>query len=130
MALPHLFSHRSAMWVAVWVWFFIAPNAQNLRRCKQDRGTLLTGSETFSRCWSSGAKPPIVAACEELCEALTEGAASGDAGEVAGHVRPVWAEVGENVLREYLQRENSMRSGTTTAVLGVNPAISVDRKKY
>ena len=53
-----------------------------------------------------------------MCEALTEGTASGDAGEVAGHVGPVWAEVGENVLRGYLQRENSMGSGTTAAGFG------------
>ena len=30
--LLHNFSHHSAMWVIVWVWFFIAPKAQNLYR--------------------------------------------------------------------------------------------------
>lgn len=37
-----------------------------------------------------------------------EGAASGDVEEVAGYVRPVWAEVNEGVLREYLQREKDV----------------------
>ena len=60
-----------------------------------------------------------VAACEELCEALVEGAASGDVEEAAGHVQPVWAEVGENVWRGYLQRKNSVGSGTRAAVLWV-----------
>ena len=47
-----------------------------------------------------------------------EGAASGDAGETAGRVRPVWPEVSEDVLREYLQRKNSLGSGTAAEVLG------------
>ena len=59
-----------------------------------------------------------------------EGAASGDVEEAASRVRPVWAEVGEDVLRGYLQRENSMGSGTTVAVLGENPTILAGRKKY
>ena len=41
-----------------------------------------------------------------------------DTEEAAGFAQPVWAEVGENVLRGYLQRENSMGSGTTAAVFG------------
>ena len=44
-----------------------------------------------------------------------EGAASGDVEEAASRVRPVWAEVGEDVLRGYLQWENSMGSDTTAA---------------
>jgi len=43
--------------------------------------------------------------------------ASGDAEDAAGRVRPVWAEVDENVFGGYLQRENSMGCGTTVAVL-------------
>ena len=38
-----------------------------------------------------------------------------DVEEAASRVRPVWAEVGEDVLRGYLQRENSMGSDTTAA---------------
>ena len=50
---------------------------------------------------------------------MVEGAASGDVEEAAGHVQPVWAEVGENVWRGYLQRKNSVGSGTRAAVLWV-----------
>ena len=48
-----------------------------------------------------------------------EGAASRDAGETAGRVRPVWTEVGENVLQGYLQRKKRMGGGTAAAVLWV-----------
>ena len=65
------------------------------------------------------ANQAIVAACAGLCGALAERSASGDIEEVTGLVRPVWAEVGEDVLRGYLQRENSMGRGTTAAVLWV-----------
>ena len=58
------------------------------------------------------------------------GVASEDVREITGRVRPVWAEVGKDVLRGYLQRENSMGSGTTAAVLGANPTILANRKKY
>ena len=47
-----------------------------------------------------------------------EGTASGDARETAGRVRPVWTEVSEDVLRGYLQRENSLGSGTRAAGFG------------
>ncbi len=47
-----------------------------------------------------------------------EGVTSGDAGETAGRVRPVWAEVDKDISWEYLQKKNSMRSGTTAAVFG------------
>ena len=102
----------------MWGWFFIAPKAQNLRRCKQDGGSA-DGKRNVFRCWSSGANSASVAACEGLCENLMEGAASGDAGETAGRVRPVWAEAGEVVLRGYPQRKNSMGNGTAAAVLWV-----------
>lgn len=46
-----------------------------------------------------------------------EGAASGDVEEVVGYVRPVWAEAGKVILRGYLQRKNSLGSGTRAAVL-------------
>lgn len=59
-----------------------------------------------------------------------EGAASGDVEEVAGYVRPVWAEAGKVILRGYLQRKNSLGSGTTATVFGGNPTISACRKKY
>ena len=39
--------------------------------------------------------------------------------DAAGRVRPVWAKVGERVFQGYLQRENSMGSGTRAAVLWV-----------
>ena len=58
------------------------------------------------------------------------GVASVDVRETASRVRPVWPEVGEDVLRGYLQRDNSMGSGTTVAVLGENPTILAGRKKY
>ena len=61
------------------------------------------------------ANQAIVAACAGLCGALAERSASVDIEEVTGLVRPVWAEVGEDVLRGYLQRENSMGSDTTAA---------------
>ena len=41
-----------------------------------------------------------------------------DSENVAGRVGPVWAEVGEDVLRGYLQRGNSMGSSTAAAVFG------------
>ena len=65
------------------------------------------------------ANPPIVAACEGLCGALADGVASGGLWNAAGRVRPVWAKVDEGVLRGYLQRENSLGSGTRAAVLWV-----------
>ena len=105
------------MWVIMWGWFFIAPKAQNLRRCKQDRGSA-DGKRNVFRCWSSGANSASVAACEGLCENLMEGAASGDVEETAGRVRPVWTEVSEDVFRGYLQRKNSLGSGTIAAGLG------------
>ena len=43
--------------------------------------------------------------------------ALGNAKEAAGRVRPVWAEVDKVVLRGYLQRENSLGSGTAAEVL-------------
>lgn len=93
---------------------------QNLRHCKQDRGLRwTTRGGAFSRRWSSEANRANVAACEGLCGALAEGAASGDTKEAAGRVGPVWAEIGTGVLRGYLQRENSMGSGTAAAVLWV-----------
>lgn len=49
---------------------------------------------------------------------MSGGVASEDVREITGRVRPVWTEVGENVLRGYLQRENSMGSGTTAAGFG------------
>lgn len=37
--------------------------------------------------------------------------------ETAGHVRPVWAEADEEVFWGYLQRKNSLGSGTAAEVL-------------
>ena len=42
----------------------------------------------------------------------------GDAEEAVGRVGPVWAEVDEGVLRGYLQRKNSLGSGTRAAGFG------------
>ena len=75
------------------------------------------------------ANQAIVTACEGLCEALAEGAASGDIEEAAAMCKPVWAEVGENVLQGYLQRENSLGSGTTASVLWVKYGIWGQPKK-
>ena len=72
----------------------------------------------MSKSLAARIRKPSVSACEGLCEALVEGAASGDAGETAGRVRPVWPEVSKDVLREYLQRKNSLGSGTAAEVLG------------
>ena len=47
------------------------------------------------------------------------GVASAGLLDAAGRVRPVWAKVGERVFQGYLQRENSMGSGTAAAVLWV-----------
>ena len=58
------------------------------------------------------------------------GVASESARETTGRVWPVWAEVDKDVLRGYLQRKNSLGSGTTATVFGGNPTISAGRKKY
>ena len=55
--------------------------------------------------------------------------ASGNTEEAANRVGPVWAEVGENVLQGYLQRENSLGSGTTASVLWVKYGILGQPKK-
>ena len=71
----------------------------------------------MSKSLAAGTRKPSVATCERLCAPKVKDVASADAKETAGRVRPVWAEVGEDVLQGYLQRENSMGSGTTAAVL-------------
>lgn len=66
---------------------------------------------------------PLVRGCGEPWQ-------RGGTGEAESRVWPVWAEVAKDVLRGYLQRENSMGSDTTAAVLGANPTILACRKKY
>ena len=102
---------------------------QNLRHCKQDRGLRWTRGGAFSRRWSSEANRANVAACEGLCEALAERVASVGLWDTAGRVRPVWTKVDEGVLRGYLQRENSMGSGTAAAVLWVKSGSFGQPKK-
>ena len=51
----------------------------------------------MSKSLAAGTRKPSVATCEGLCEDLVKGAASGDVKEAAGHVRPVWAEVDEDI---------------------------------
>ena len=71
----------------------------------------------LGRCHSLGANHPIVAACEGLCEALAEGAAYG-ALRKQWAVYSLCAEVDEVVLQVYLQRKNSIGSGTRAAGFG------------
>ena len=49
---------------------------------------------------------------------LDGGGSTGDAEETAGRVGPVWAKVDENVLRGYVQRENSTGGGTAAEAFG------------
>lgn len=84
----------------------------------------------MSKSLAARIRKPSVSAYERLCAPRAKNVASADAKDTSGHVRPVGAEVGEDVLRGYLQRENSMGSGTTAAVLGANPAVLASRKKY
>lgn len=71
----------------------------------------------LGRCHTLGANHPIVAACEGLCEALAEGAAYG-ALRKQWAVYSLCAEVDEVVLQVYLQRKNSIGSGTRAAGFG------------
>ena len=71
----------------------------------------------MSKSLAARIRKPSVSAYERLCAPRAKNVASADAKDTSGHVRPVGAEVGEDVLRGYLQRENSMGSGTTAAVL-------------
>ena len=71
----------------------------------------------MSKSLAARIRKPSVSAYERLCAPRAKDVASADAKDTSGHVRPVGAEVGEDVLRGYLQRENSMGSGTTAAVL-------------
>ena len=92
---------------------------EDLRRCKQSEESS-GGRKPGGALWQEprlGANRANIAACEGLCRALAEGAASGSTKEAAGRVRSVWVEAGEVVLQGYLQRKNSLGSGTTAAVL-------------
>lgn len=72
----------------------------------------------MSKSLAARTRKPSVATCERLCAPRVKNVASEDAKETAGRVQPVWAEVGENVLRGYLQRENSLGNGTRAAGFG------------
>ena len=69
----------------------------------------------MSKSLAARIRKPSVSAYERLCAPRSKNVASADAKDTSGHVRPVGAEVGEDVLRGYLQRENSMGSDTTAA---------------
>ena len=60
-----------------------------------------------------------VAACEGLCEALAEGVALGDAKKLRAVCGLCGRRLARRFLQGYLQRENSMGSGTRAAVLWV-----------
>lgn len=66
------------------------------------------GLRKWSTSLATGTKKPLVATCERLCAPRAKDVASADATETAGHVRPVWAEADEDVLRGYLQREKGV----------------------
>ena len=73
----------------------------------------------MSKSLAARIRKPSVSAYERLCAPRAKNVASADAKDTSGHVRPVGAEVGENVWRGYLQRKNSVGSGTRAAVLWV-----------
>ena len=62
----------------------------------------------MSKSLAARIRKPSVSAYERLCAPRAKDVASADAKETAGRVRPVWAEVGEDVLRGYLQKENRL----------------------
>ena len=57
---------------------------------------------------AAGIRKPSVAAYERLCGPRAKDMVYPNVGKTADSVQPVWAEVDEDVSREYLQRKNSM----------------------